>query len=268
MHLFHHIFLLYLKCVFHLLVVNITSNKLKLLLFSFRHYWTWVTFLICPMKLWVPCLLSVLLCSQYTSLWSVSNSPMTAAPQNGGTDNNLGSQFLRGSGAHYHGLTNSATAPSSGSPMYDSSAATEVHDAAQYDSSPHGRLPSVWTPVTPPSLWWKQCSVCGGCLNCCRFKGGFTSEQPSKRSHDSTESLSFTNCNQRSDLGLHVNVFCLKTNVVGICHCQLVIPSLLFLFSRAVRHISFYVDMLILSIASQLSQQYNIDQILPFLPCL
>lgn len=90
--------------------------------------------------------------SQYTSLWSVSNSPLTPVSQNGGTYNNLSSQFLRGSSSHYTSLSHSVTVPSSGSPMYDSSAATEVHDAAQYDTSPHGRLPSAWTPVTPPSL--------------------------------------------------------------------------------------------------------------------
>lgn len=125
------------------------------------------------------CFLSLLLCSQYTSLWSASNSPMTAASQSGGTDDNLGSQFLRGSGSHYQSLSNTSLAPSSGSPLYDSSAATEAHDAPQFESSPHGRLPSVWTPVTPPSLWWKTSSVCGGpCLNCCTFTGGLPTEQP------------------------------------------------------------------------------------------
>ncbi|XP_061601057.1 T-box transcription factor T isoform X1 [Cololabis saira] len=91
--------------------------------------------------------------SQYTSLWSVSNSALTSASQNGGINSCLGSQFLRGSGSHYPGLSHHVTAPPSGSPMYDSSSATEVHDLGQYDDSPHGRLPSsAWTPVTPPSL--------------------------------------------------------------------------------------------------------------------
>ncbi|XP_039995570.1 T-box transcription factor T [Xiphias gladius] len=90
--------------------------------------------------------------SQYTSLWSVSNSPLTAVSQNGGINNSLSSQFLRGSSSHYPGLSHSVTAPSSGSPMYDSSTATEMHDTAQYNTSPQGRLPSAWTPVTPPSL--------------------------------------------------------------------------------------------------------------------
>lgn len=128
-----------------------TASKL-----FFWHLGTWKIFLNCPMKQWVTCCLFIFPPSQYTSLWSVSNSPVTAVSQNGGTNNNLSSQFLRGSSGHYHSLCNSATAPSSGSPMYDSSTATEVHDAAQYDSSPHGRLPSVWTPVTPPSLWWNH----------------------------------------------------------------------------------------------------------------
>ena len=94
------------------------------------------------------------LCSQYTSLWSVSNSPLTPVSQNGGINNSLSSQFLRGSGSHYPGLSHShsATVPSSGSPMYDSTATEVHHDTTQYDSSPHGRLPSAWTPVTPPSL--------------------------------------------------------------------------------------------------------------------
>ncbi|XP_076599633.1 T-box transcription factor T isoform X3 [Chaetodon auriga] len=90
--------------------------------------------------------------SQYTSLWSVSNSPLTPVSQNGGMNNGLSSQYLRGSSSHYPNLSHSVTVPSSGSPMYDSGTATEVHDAAQYDTSPHGRLPSAWTPVTPPSL--------------------------------------------------------------------------------------------------------------------
>lgn len=106
-------------------------------------------------KRWVRCLLSVSPCSQYTSLWSVSNSPLTPVSQNGGINNSLSSQFLRGSGSHYPSLSHSVAVPSSGSPMYDNGTATEVHDAAQYDTSPHGRLPSAWTPVTPPSLWWK-----------------------------------------------------------------------------------------------------------------
>lgn len=99
---------------------------------------------------------SVSLYSQYTSLWSVSNSPLTPVSQNGGANNGLSSQYLRGSGSHYPSLSHSVAVPSSGSPMYDSGTATELHDAAQYDTSPHGRLPSAWTPVTPPSLWWKR----------------------------------------------------------------------------------------------------------------
>lgn len=98
--------------------------------------------------------LSLSLYSQYTSLWSVSNSPLTPVSQNGDVNNSLSFQFLRGSSSHYPSLPLSATVPSSGSAMYDSSTTTQVYDAAQYDASPHGRLPSAWTPVTPPSLWW------------------------------------------------------------------------------------------------------------------
>ncbi|CAK6951694.1 T-box transcription factor T isoform X1 [Scomber scombrus] len=90
--------------------------------------------------------------NQYTSLWSVSNSPLTPVTQTGGINNSLSSQFLRGSSSHYPNLPHSVTVPSSGTPMYDSSTAAEAHDAAQYDTSPHGRLSSAWTPVTPPSL--------------------------------------------------------------------------------------------------------------------
>ncbi|XP_026211753.1 T-box transcription factor T isoform X2 [Anabas testudineus] len=90
--------------------------------------------------------------SQYTSLWSVSNSPLTPVSQNGDINNSLSFQFLRGSSSHYPSLPHSATVPSSGSPMYDSSTTTEVHDSVQYDVSPHGRLPSAWTPVSPTSL--------------------------------------------------------------------------------------------------------------------
>uniref|UniRef100_A0A3Q3N2T0 T-box transcription factor Tb n=2 Tax=Mastacembelus armatus TaxID=205130 RepID=A0A3Q3N2T0_9TELE len=89
---------------------------------------------------------------QYTSLWSVSNSPLTPVSHNGEINNSLSLQFLRGSSSHYPSLSHSATVPSSGSPMYDNSTATEMHDAGQYDTSPHSRLPSAWTPVTPPSL--------------------------------------------------------------------------------------------------------------------
>lgn len=94
---------------------------------------------------WVLCV-----CSQYSSLWSVSNSALAPVSQTGGINSCLGSQFFRGSSSHYPGLSHSVPAPPSGSPLYDSSSALEAQDAvAQYD----GRLPSAWTPVTPPSLW-------------------------------------------------------------------------------------------------------------------
>lgn len=112
----------------------------------------WVKLLNHLKNRWMKCFLSIFLYSQYSSLWSVSNTPLTPMSQNGGTNNGLGSQFLRGASSHYPSLSHSVTVPSSGSPLYDSTTATEVHDAPQYDTSPHGRLTSAWTPVTPPSL--------------------------------------------------------------------------------------------------------------------
>ncbi|XP_042624354.1 T-box transcription factor T [Cyprinus carpio] len=90
--------------------------------------------------------------SQYTSLWSVGSSPLTPVSQTGSMSSSLGSQFLRGSAGHYSSLAHPVTAPSSGSPLYDSTAVPEVHEASQYDISAHVRLPTAWTQVTPPSL--------------------------------------------------------------------------------------------------------------------
>uniref|UniRef100_A0A671Q1F8 T-box transcription factor T n=1 Tax=Sinocyclocheilus anshuiensis TaxID=1608454 RepID=A0A671Q1F8_9TELE len=90
--------------------------------------------------------------SQYSSLWSVGNSPLTPVSQTGSIGSSLGSQFLRGSAAHYSSLAHPATAPSSGSLLYDSTAVPEVHEASQYDSSAHVRLPTAWTQVISPSL--------------------------------------------------------------------------------------------------------------------
>ncbi|KAM6956775.1 T-box transcription factor T [Aplochiton taeniatus] len=91
--------------------------------------------------------------SQYTSLWSVSNPSLAPVSQAGGMASSLGCQFLRSSSTHYPSLSQSVTVPPSGSPMYDSSTATDVHDTTAYhDTSPLGRLPTAWTPVTPPSL--------------------------------------------------------------------------------------------------------------------
>ncbi|XP_078086702.1 T-box transcription factor T isoform X1 [Mustelus asterias] len=89
--------------------------------------------------------------SQYPSLWSVSNSTITPVSQSGGMSNGLSSQFLRGSPVHYPSLAHSVSAPSSGSPLYDSGTGLEMAES-QYDASPHGRLTSTWTPVTPPSM--------------------------------------------------------------------------------------------------------------------
>ncbi|XP_073691313.1 T-box transcription factor T isoform X2 [Garra rufa] len=90
--------------------------------------------------------------SQYTSLWSVGNSPLTPVSQTGSMSSSLGSQFLRSSASHYSSLAHPVTVPSSGSPLYDSTAVPEVHETSQYDSSAHVRLPTAWTQVTPPSL--------------------------------------------------------------------------------------------------------------------
>lgn len=92
------------------------------------------------------------LCSQYPSLWSVSNSSLAPVPQSGSMSSGLGSQFLRGSAGHYPALSHPIAVPSSGSPLYDSTAADLPHDSAQFDTSPHLRLSTPWTPVTPPSL--------------------------------------------------------------------------------------------------------------------
>ncbi|XP_077102393.1 T-box transcription factor T isoform X2 [Siphateles boraxobius] len=90
--------------------------------------------------------------SQYTSLWSVGNSPLTPVSQAGSMASSLGSQFLRGSASHCSSLAPPVTSPSSGCQVYDSTAGTEVHEDPQYDSSAHVRLPTAWTQVTPSSL--------------------------------------------------------------------------------------------------------------------
>ncbi|XP_053731208.1 T-box transcription factor T isoform X1 [Synchiropus splendidus] len=90
--------------------------------------------------------------SQYTSLWSVSNAPLTPVSQPGGMNGSLSSQFLRGSGNHYSSLSHSVTAPSAGSPLYDCNTATDVHDAAQYDTSLHVRTSPGWSSISPTSL--------------------------------------------------------------------------------------------------------------------
>ncbi|KAM4771885.1 T-box transcription factor T [Rhinophrynus dorsalis] len=89
--------------------------------------------------------------SQYPSLWSVSNSTITPVSQSGGIPNGLGSQYLRGSTAHYTPLSHAVPCPSTGSSLFDHGAPTEISEN-QYDVTPHSRLPSPWTPVTPPSM--------------------------------------------------------------------------------------------------------------------
>ncbi|KAG5266664.1 hypothetical protein AALO_G00234750 [Alosa alosa] len=88
--------------------------------------------------------------SQYPSLWS--GSSLAPVSQSGGMSSGLCSQFLRGSSGHYAALSHPMAAPSSGSPLYDSAATELPHDSSQFDTSPHLRLSTAWTPVTPPSL--------------------------------------------------------------------------------------------------------------------
>ncbi|XP_072532945.1 T-box transcription factor T [Salminus brasiliensis] len=90
--------------------------------------------------------------SQYTSLWTVGNAPLTPVSQSGGMVSGLSSGFLCGSTSHYTSLSHPSTVPSTGSPLYDSTPAHEVHEASHYDSSTHVRLPTAWTPITPPSI--------------------------------------------------------------------------------------------------------------------
>ncbi|XP_042638190.1 T-box transcription factor T [Orycteropus afer afer] len=90
--------------------------------------------------------------SQYPNLWSVSNGAITPSSQTPAVANGLGAQFFRGSPAHYAPLTHTATASSSGSPLYEGGAtATDVPDS-QYDAAAQARLGASWTPVSPPSM--------------------------------------------------------------------------------------------------------------------
>ncbi|XP_077342756.1 T-box transcription factor T [Lithobates pipiens] len=89
--------------------------------------------------------------NQYPNLWSVSNSTITPASQSGGMSNGLGSQYLRASPAHYPSLSHGVPSPSSGSPLYDHGATTEITDN-QYEVTNHSRLSSPWTAVTPNSM--------------------------------------------------------------------------------------------------------------------
>lgn len=100
-----------------------------------------------------PCSLVSFCCSQYPSLWSVSNGAVTPGSQTAAMSNGLGAQFFRGSPAHYAPLTHPVSAPSSsGSPLYEgAAAATDIVDS-QYDAAAQGRLIASWTPVSPPSM--------------------------------------------------------------------------------------------------------------------
>ncbi|XP_063146577.1 T-box transcription factor T isoform X3 [Candoia aspera] len=89
--------------------------------------------------------------SQYPNLWSVSNSTISPVSQSGGMSSGIGPQFLRGSATHYPTLPHSVATTSSGSPLYDGGAPTDIADS-QYDASVHARLASTWTPVTTPSM--------------------------------------------------------------------------------------------------------------------
>ncbi|ROI15185.1 Brachyury protein [Anabarilius grahami] len=85
--------------------------------------------------------------SQYTSLWSVGNTPLTPASQVGSMTSCLGSQFLRGSASHYSSLTHPA--PSSGSPLYDSTAVPEIELA---DCHPLANSPRYHKTRSSPPL--------------------------------------------------------------------------------------------------------------------
>ncbi|XP_044147873.1 T-box transcription factor T isoform X3 [Bufo gargarizans] len=89
--------------------------------------------------------------SQYPNLWSVSNSTISPVSQSGGIPNGFGSQYLRGSTAHYSSLSHGVPSPSSGSPLYDHGATTDIVEN-QYEVTNHSRLSSPWTPVAPTSM--------------------------------------------------------------------------------------------------------------------
>ncbi|XP_075123929.1 T-box transcription factor T-like isoform X3 [Leptodactylus fuscus] len=89
--------------------------------------------------------------SQYPNLWSVSNSTISPVSQSGGIPNGLGSQYLRGSTAHYSSLPHGVPSPSTGSPLFEHGATTEIVEN-QYEVASHSRLSSPWTPVPPTSM--------------------------------------------------------------------------------------------------------------------
>ncbi|XP_073416338.1 T-box transcription factor T [Dendrobates tinctorius] len=89
--------------------------------------------------------------SQYPNLWSVSNSTITPVSQSGGIANGLGSQYLRGSTAHYSSLSHGVPSSSSGSPLYEHGGTTDIVDN-QYEVTSHSRISSPWTPVPPTSM--------------------------------------------------------------------------------------------------------------------
>lgn len=93
----------------------------------------------------------ILFYSQYPSLWSVSNSTISPVSQSGGIANGLGPQYLRASPAHYPSLSHGVHSSSSGSPLYDHGATTEITDN-QYEITNHSRLSSPWTAITPNSM--------------------------------------------------------------------------------------------------------------------
>ncbi|KAM5326538.1 T-box transcription factor T isoform 3-T3 [Glossophaga mutica] len=92
-------------------------------------------------------------CSQYSSLWSVSNGTAAPGAQPAGMSAGLGPQFFRGPSAHPAPLAHPGSASaSSGSPLYDGApAATDVPDS-QFDASAQACLIASWTPVSPPSM--------------------------------------------------------------------------------------------------------------------
>ncbi|XP_040821333.1 T-box transcription factor T isoform X2 [Ochotona curzoniae] len=90
--------------------------------------------------------------SQYPSLWSVNNGTITPGSQPAAVSSGLGTQFFRGSPAHYAPLPQGVPAASSGSPLYEGAAMVTDIPESQYDASAQGRLLASWTPVPPPSM--------------------------------------------------------------------------------------------------------------------
>lgn len=105
-----------------------------------------------PAASFQPLTLYFLPSSQYPSLWSVNNGTITPGSQPAAVSSGLGTQFFRGSPAHYAPLPQGVPAASSGSPLYEGAAMVTDIPESQYDASAQGRLLASWTPVPPPSM--------------------------------------------------------------------------------------------------------------------